>query len=196
MEKVNGLMENKRLSYNGLFIINKMPIYSHIAENGFVKAKEKFCYNTVNGEGYYVYLWKHIRGDAFYVGSGINKRWVSLSGRNARFYTELDRGDVAVYKVVNGLTEQEARMYEKYLSVGLSRYSKLSNSDYPQNGEEWIDDNIEKMSEDILTGISNTIWKINADYDFSYEDRITQEMFLKKYGNKYFSSKHSYAEEK
>lgn len=78
-----------------------------------IDMKEYDSFISYNGE-YYVYLWKHIDGAPFYVGSGKNNRWLNTNPntRSKEFLKELKRRDAIVYKVATGLTEKESRDFE------------------------------------------------------------------------------------
>lgn len=60
---------------------------------------------------HYVYLWKHIDGKPFYVGSGKNGRWLNHSdrNRNSAFAEHKKRHDAFVYLVATCMSEQDAR---------------------------------------------------------------------------------------
>lgn len=77
------------------------------------------------GKGeYYVYLWMHMDGTPFYVGSGKNGRWIAAKGktRDDRFIAETERMDAVVYQIVTGLGEQEARDIEFCIIHNLSSH--------------------------------------------------------------------------
>lgn len=73
--------------------------------------------------GWYVYLWKHIDGSPFYVGSGKGDRWLNFKehSRTNAFIKEIKKRDAIVYKLIDELDEQDARDAESccihYLSA-------------------------------------------------------------------------------
>lgn len=62
----------------------------------------------------YVYLWMHLNGAPFYIGSGKQNRWLSVGtgARNNLFEKATEKMDAVVYKVATGLDDQEARNIE------------------------------------------------------------------------------------
>lgn len=161
---------------------------------GYVKTKEKFAVDGGGGE-HYVYLWKHIDGDIFYVGSGKKKRWTSKNGRNMRFFKEIDKGDAVVYKILQNASYEEARFYEKYLSIiiGLSGV-KLTNKDNNIDimGREkallWVEEKIEQKDNGLTKRVENALLNgIIGDRDFGFYEAVSINGFLGKYGNDYFS---------
>lgn len=82
-----------------------------------------------NGE-YHVYMWLHADGTPFYVGMGKGDRWKNASARNERFFEETKKLDTWVCKLIDGLTQQEAREAEFCLSHYLTYNGyKLANHD-------------------------------------------------------------------
>lgn len=165
-----------------------------IKYDGYLKLKDCFAIHQNKGE-YYVYLWKHMRGDIFYVGSGKGNRCVHKN-RGMEFFEHLDKGDAIVYIVLDGTTKETARFYERYLSGCLSDIGQpLTNKDniVARMGkdvfEDWLKDNNIILCNALTKDIENVMLnKILPDKDFTYEDILSKEQFLEENGNKYFSS--------
>lgn len=166
---------------------------SLIRLDGYVRAKSDAALVLGCGPGY-VYIWSHMGGDPFYVGSGVNNRWTCLGSRPEKFYAELDCGDAVVYKVVSGVSVEDARKFERYISLTLgSAGFDLANSDNsPHKGavgaaEKWICEfelNVGKaMCDDIYRVLNGII----SDEMFSYGDIMASRRFLLENGASYFS---------
>lgn len=164
-----------------------------IRNNGFVKEKDCFAVDC-GADEYYVYLWKHICGYVFYVGSGKNNRYKSKH-RNAGFARELDDGDSVVYIVARGLNEENARKIERYISGTMSvNGCMLTNNDnivVPQKKEDFIGEAqklLDGISTDLIIKINNSIQMILIDRNFSYDDAMAVKNFIGWFGDHYFSS--------
>jgi hypothetical protein len=108
---------------------------SHLHHRGYLKED----YNALNvartdlfSKGdHYVYIWRHMNGDPFYVGSGKNNRSRSISAnRPDRFYGELMALDAVLCYIAADISEKDARFIERYCSFFLSSNGvNLTNSD-------------------------------------------------------------------
>lgn len=96
------------------------PISSSVHLDGYAESEEfKFAVNGNGGE-YYVYLWKHMFGDVFYVGSGKGDRWTEKNrSSNKEFLKHIDAGDAVVYKILVDVDKNTARKFEQYVSFPL-----------------------------------------------------------------------------
>ena len=158
---------------------------------GYLRAIDEKCVSCDDGE-YYVYLWRHVWGDPFYVGSGKNDRWLSKNGRCDDFYLHLDQGDAVVYKILKGVDSQTARLFEKYVSVNLIEAGyTLANGD---NNPEYMTDaargrrikECEKIDDhELAPMVQNTILSVLNEHT-KCDYRVT-DAFLMKYGVDYFS---------
>ena len=167
--------------------------YNFIKYNGYIAEKTNFA--IANGEDeYYVYLWKHIDGDVFYVGSGKGDRYRSKN-RNDEFLRHIDKGDAVVYIVLCGVDFKTARFYERYLSgsLGMAEYV-LSNGDNNiiHIGEDkfkrWLDDNESKLNNELTRKIEDAIVNgILLDDDFRASHFYSIQFFRKECGDTYFS---------
>ena len=162
-----------------------------LASDGYMKSIEHRTIYREDGE-HYVYLWRHAWGDPFYVGSGKNYRWTNRSARCNDFYLHLDQADAVVYKILDGVDEHTARLFEKYVSVNLVEAGyTLANGD---NNTEYVNsearqrriDECKKIdSHELALAVQNTVCCIlghspNCDY------RVTDE-FIMEHGADYFS---------
>lgn len=165
-----------------------------IKYDGYLKLKDCFGIRQNKGE-YYVYLWKHMRGDIFYVGSGKGNRCIQKN-RGIEFFKHLDKGDVIVYIVLDGTDKETARFYERYLSGCLSDIGQpLTNKDnvISRMGKDvfegWLRDNSIRLCNTLTKDIENVVLnKILCDKDFTYDDILSKEEFLEENGDHYFSS--------
>lgn len=167
--------------------------YNFIKYNGYVAERTNFA--IANGDDeYYVYLWKHIDGDIFYVGSGKGDRYKNKN-RNDEFLRHIDKGDAVVYIVLCGVDSKTARFYERYLSgsFGMADYG-LSNGDNniihidKDKFERWLDDNKSKLDNELTRKIENTILNgILLDKDFRADHFYSIQFFREECGDTYFS---------
>lgn len=108
---------------------------SHLYHRGYLKEDDSalyVCRTTLFDEGeHYVYVWRHMNGDPFYVGSGKGGRGRSVSAnRPDRFYGELMAFDAVLCYVATNISEKDARFIEHYCSFILSSDGvKLTNCD-------------------------------------------------------------------
>lgn len=168
-----------------------------IEYDGYLKAKSGFASNRDDGK-FYVYLWRHLNGPVFYIGSGTGKRWISKSARNEDFYRNIDKGDAVVYKVIDGVSEEVARTIEKYLSVcfwlGGCMLANKDNSVSESNKDrmkEWVDVFSHGECKDIVCDVENVVLnKILVDSAFSGEDILNIYGFRENCGCRYFSDKY------
>jgi hypothetical protein len=172
--------------------INKR--HSFIKYNGYVEFKSNFAVKLEEGD-YYVYLWKHLDGGIFYVGSGHDERYRSKN-RNAECLKEMDKGDSVIYMVLTGTDSKTARFYERYISynLGLAGYT-LTNSDnnLEKVGEghikKWMTDNAAKIDTDLTRSIEKSIIDdIIWDTDFRADHFYSIQAFRNECGNEWFSS--------
>lgn len=162
--------------------------------NGYLKLKTEFAIHRNEGE-YYVYLWKHIHGDVFYVGSGKGKRCTNKDRCN-EFLKHIDKGDAVVYIVADGINLHTSRFYERYISGCLSDIGQpLTNNDNNvtvtgKNAfEKWLLRNEKVLNSDLTREIESSILgKILRDEDFCCGDFLEKEQFLAECGKNYFSS--------
>lgn len=162
--------------------------------NGYVTRKSNFAIKHGNGE-YYVYLWKHMGGDIFYVGRGMGDRWIDKNRKDG-FLKHIDEGDAAVYMVLCGVDKQTAMFYERYISGCLSEGGyPLVNKDNNINimgvekFHEWCRDNSDVLSSELTAQVEDVILnKIIPDKDFGYKEFTAVQNFRRMYGDTYFSS--------
>lgn len=169
-------------------------VWKMIKWDGYLLKKDCFAVHRNSGN-HYVYLWKHMNGDVFYVGSGTGKRCINKN-RCMDFLKHLDKGDAVVYIVLDGVDKETSLFYEKYLSGCLSAIGQpLTNKDNNVNRmgntsfDEWLHDNEERLNDSLTKSVEKTILSgIMCDKDFTYVDVLAREKFLKENGDKYFSS--------
>lgn len=169
-------------------------VWNNIKYRGYLKMKDEFAISNDKGE-HYVYLWKHMRGDIFYVGSGKGKR-CEQKYRGSEFLKHLDKGDAIVYIVLENTDKETAMFYERYLSGCLSDIGQpLVNKDNNVNVmgkeklEKWLADNDDTLKNDLTKRFEKVLLdKVLIDKNFSYEDVLAKEKFLKENGDEYFSS--------
>lgn len=200
-EKMRQDFEN--LSFVGKLVFNKQVMdVTHGSDvswgvadlfwNGYLAKIDK---HRVMGGGdrHYVYLWKHAWGDPFYVGCGTGDRWTTKKPRTDKFYPHMDKADAVVFKVLDGVDEHTARMFEKYISVSLVEAGyRLANGD---NNPEFMtmsarDRILDSLSEIEAHELTPRVQKALLDiliYDCKCDYRITH-CFRKKYGENHFSS--------
>lgn len=159
--------------------------------DGFVCAKEEFA-TTGNGGDHYVYLWKHMFGNPFYVGSGQGKRW-TWKHREADFSRHLDKGDSAVYKVLSCVDRETARKFERYITFHLcSMGYVLANKD--NNLDKLSDKSIGELikgvgyrNDKLTEKVESAVCNILIDDRFDGKSVLGTQMFKEKYGDHYFS---------
>lgn len=123
----------------------------NLCYNGCVNKHEYDGFASDNGE-HYVYMWKHLDGTPFYIGSGKDGRWLNRgeSTRNKEFTQHAGALDAIVYKVATGLSEHEARDFEfccihalTYAGYDLAQttwnYQRLQNTEIRQRQIEKYD---------------------------------------------------------
>lgn len=172
-------------------------IVSHLKTSGCLRAVDDFAHVAGNGE-YYVYVWFHLGGEPFYIGSGKGKRWLSKV-RNDDFPRQLDRGDAVVYKVLSGVDKKTALAYERYLAfcvswVRDSLVNKDNNLGFISVGATVENIGfISEMENDYLTTKVEeafvAILSKNAFSESSAIDIFAINRFLKHYGETYFSNR-------
>lgn len=197
-ERVKREIEKMRFS-DKLKLMRSTSLFRHhpnfIKFNGYVTTKTDFAIGAGEDE-YYVYLWKHMDGDIFYVGSGKGERYRDKNGRQAEFYRHIDKGDAVVYIVLCGVDVKTARFYERYLSGSLSIAEfPLANRDnnvfYIGEGrqERWLRDNKSTLNNELTHKIEDLILnKILLDSDFRSSHFYEIQTFRKECGDTYFSS--------
>lgn len=159
--------------------------------DGYLKkiTKHKFC---SSGGEYYVYLWRHAWGDPFYVGSGKGDRWTTKNGRCNDFFLHLNQADAVVYKILDGVDERTARLFEKYVSVNLVEAGyTLANGD---NNTEYMTEAARKRrvdsckeidSHELAYGVQKAV--LDILYDKPGCDYFITDKFIMEYGADYFS---------
>lgn len=185
--------DNQPLSQRLRFVIASRVLLTHtkfIKFDGFVEKKDCFAV-TVGEDSYYVYLWKHLDGDVFYIGSGTGDRWVE-KWRNAACLKEMDKGDAVVYKVLQGVDKTNALFYEKYLSLCFRKAGvMLTNKDnaFNEKSDEWLDENANRLNNSLTKEVERVLLnKILIDSDFRYAHYKAIEHFLDDCGEHYFSN--------
>lgn len=161
--------------------------------DGFVEAKSDM--GLVLGDGNaYVYIWSHMGGDPFYVGSGVNDRWKDLHGRPDEFYAELDHGDAVLYKVVCGISVEDARQFERYISLALNSagfvLTNKDNSPFKCGSEraaEWMCAFELKVGHSRRDEIYQVLDRIIRGEDFKYNEVVASKRFVRDNGSNYFS---------
>lgn len=112
---------------------------SHLVHNGYLYEDDspasplRSSFDGLFEEGdHYVYIWKHLNGDPFYVGSGKGYRSRSISAnRPDRFYAELLAFDAILCYVAFNVSEKDARFIEHYCSFSLTMGGiNLTNGDW------------------------------------------------------------------
>lgn len=160
MSRVDSLMHVYRASDN-VEIDHKI---NNIKYNGCLKKSDKFC--CVAGDGdYYVYVWMHLGGELFYVGSGKGDRWLNRH-RRIEFMRHLDQGDAVVYKVLSGVDKQTSLMYEKYISFCFS----------------WIRDSIVNRDNNlwnISPSQTTKLLRLSSELENTYLTRLVEETVVK-----------------
>lgn len=170
---------------------------SKIEQDGFIKKKDNFAVSFGSGHAY-VYLWKHIDGSVFYVGSGTGNRCEYIS-RGYKFARELDKADCVIYIVANGLERNEAYTIERFVSGIMSLIDPISlvNSDNiirESDAEEFLQESHEKLKEfdgKTIRELEDNMVQILIDRDFTYDDAILTREFFDENGRKFFSSRYN-----
>lgn len=169
-----------------------------ISIDGFVRAKDKYAVTETGGEAY-VYLWKHIDGDVFYVGSGVGERW-KQKYRGEQFYKEIDKGDAVVYKVLDGVDRATAFFYERYISCSLSEAGfPLCNADNlvlsdksAERFKDWKSANEQELNSERCKAVESVILNsVLSDTDFVWTVHRDMKRFLEEYGEHYFTEHYS-----
>lgn len=166
---------------------------SAVAYDGYVEKREEFAANGDGGD-YYVYLWKHIDGEIFYVGSGKNDRWLDRF-RKSPFLSEIDKGDAVVYKVIKNLNKSDSLFWESYISRALSAAGvRLTNADNisrkAEDFEQFCGENETKLSTPFKKTVENVmVNEIMTDCKFSRKTYLKTEAFIERYGEHYFSER-------
>lgn len=160
--------------------------------DGYVRAKDDFSVKESEGDCY-VYVWRHMFGNPFYIGSGKGDRWTQKF-RNNKFLQELDKGDAVVYKVIDGIDRQIAFLYERYLSICLCRGGCiLSNSDNIANDtnvntiDKWLSSNYIELESKRCRNVEKAFDSIVMDRAFTCVDVMKSMKFVVDYGESYFS---------
>lgn len=162
---------------------------SHVEHYGCFQHNEEMCISKEMGD-YCVYIWKHAWGEPFYVGSGKGNRWkqISANTRCNEFYAHLDSADALVYKIIDGVDANTARIYEKYVSF-VFRLAGMSivNGDYCVRDIEKAREFIQRVEDsettkDVKKVLTDVMGHIPRQCDY----RVTCR-FIEKYGSDYFS---------
>lgn len=165
--------------------------------NGYLFAESRYAARGEGGE-HYVYVWAHLlTGEIFYVGSGIDDRWVNrYRSKNPGFMLELDKGDAVVYKIIDNVDMDTARFYERYLSLSLSSCGvALANRDNNasrcgiEKSKEWLNENANRIANDFTRQVEEVLLeKILSDSDFSGMHVLQVMSFREECGTDWFSS--------
>lgn len=149
-----------------------------IDHRGYLKKKDDYCLHFDDGK-YYVYLWKHIRGNIFYVGKGHDDRWKHKE-RGEKFLQHLDKGDCVVYIIADGLKESDALKIEAIVGLSLREagFDLVNRDKYKYH----------RMSDDTEECVCRAVADVIRDRDFRISDSFATSNFIKKYGTDYFSS--------
>ena len=165
--------------------------------NGYLFAES---HHAVRGEGgeYHVYVWAHLlTGEIFYVGSGIDERWLNrYRTKNPGFMRELDVGDAVVYKIIDGVDMETARFYERYISLALSSCGiALANRDNNASrcgidkSKAWMNENADRIANDFTNKVEEVLLeKILSEHDFRGTDVLRVMSFREECGTDWFSS--------
>lgn len=170
-------------------LIDKMECINSIAIRDGFAGKE-------GEKNSYVYLWKHMNGDVFYVGSGTGKRSTAIK-KNDKFLSEMDKGDSVVYIVASGLKRYQAFVLEAYVSNLMSlMVVNLANEYNVVNTKKKKYDFMSRadgldfwLGRGVNDRVNCAIQKILRDRNFSRDDAMTTAMFLSENGLNYFSQK-------
>lgn len=172
--------------------VQRVKINSTIHLDGYVcEKKYEYAVQGKSGE-YYVYLWKHMYGEVFYVGMGHGNR-MTCKRRSHEFATHLDKGDVVVYRVLANVDQQTAREYERYITASFVQAGvKLVNRD--NNPEKMSAENKKTCTDreslqnaEWAKAVEDAVFKILLDSNFTARDIIAVQRFLSEYGDHYFS---------
>lgn len=174
-----------------------LTVYSMIRFDGCVRKKTDFAVIKESGECY-VYLWKHMYGNVFYIGSGFGDRWTKLSGRNDDFYAHIDAGDAVAYKIIDGISKKESMLFERYISLSFHLAGKSTvNRDNRICGTVCdAEEEAAKMrknllaEEDVISVEDAILNKILMDRDFELGDVMARDRFLHDCGCRYFTQKY------
>lgn len=171
-----------------LLVENRVSLVSF---DGYLRALVTKAVQECAGN-YCVYLWKHAWGEPFYVGSGTGNRWKSKSSRCDDFYLHIDAADAVVYKIIDGVDRNTARLYECYVSASLSAAGYvLANSDnnIAKSSDSEKERIISKCSlvegSDLTKAVENAVFEV-INHNPRCDHRITSA-FLEKYGTDHFS---------
>lgn len=166
--------------------------------DGYLFAQSHHAIRCDSGE-YHVYVWAHLlSGEIFYVGSGIEDRWrCRYRLKNRSFMENLDAGDAVVYKIIEGVDQDTARFYERYLSLAISSAgTRLTNRD--NNAEKcglakaraWLRENADRLSDDFTRQVEEVVLeKILNERDFKGMDVLRVLAFRQTCGDHWFSQR-------
>lgn len=164
---------------------------------GYLFAKSHYA---VRGDGgdYHVYVWAHLlTGEIFYVGSGVDERWLNrYRVNNKEFMRNLDEGDAVVYKIIDNVDMETARFYERYLSLSLSRCGiALANRDNNASRcganklNKRFEENAGRIANDFTSKVEEVLLeKILSEQDFRGTDVLRVMAFREECGTDWFSS--------
>ena len=192
--KFDEMKFSEKINMSNIIYSTFRPHYHLIKYDGYVAAKTEYAVDCDYGE-HYVYLWKHLDGDIFYVGSGKGNRYKNKF-RNDIFLRHIDQGDSVVYIVLAGVDITTARFYERYISgsLGVAGYT-LANGDnnVSRMGVDkfnlWLIDNKSMIENDLTRKVEDVILaKILTDKKFDLTHIRDIEGFKKECGDNYFSS--------
>lgn len=137
---------------------------------------------------HYVYIWRHMNGDPFYVGSGKGYRSRSTYDRPTDFYGELMALDAILCYIAADISEKDARFIERYCSFALSSSGvKLTNSDgvvsrLTAAGVERKQREYQKESDKVFVIKRRLDFLLNKRYDVPANRGEVLTRFWKEYG--------------
>lgn len=151
-----------------------------IERSGYIETITKFSAkgDCCEEDSSYVYMWRHMFGAPFYIGSGKGNRWLAVHSRSERFARELAKGDAVVYKLVEHIDAKTAAHYERMVSLwltvfGITLANRDNNAEYEgkEKATRWLTENgawprstgFARCAEDaLLTCVAHCEYKANA----------------------------------